>query len=59
MPDISMCEESTCPLSKTCYRYLATPNISQWYAMYTPGEDCESYININERTERFSKKDLH
>ena len=55
MPDISLCGESTCQLSKTCYRFLATPSTPQWYSMYTPGENCESYININERNKKTSK----
>ncbi len=52
MPDISMCIESKCPLSKTCYRFLATPSNPQWYSKYTPGENCESYIDINEKKEK-------
>ena len=58
MPDISLCGESTCPLSKTCYRYLATPSIPQWYTMYTPGENGKSYMPINERTKKPPKKNL-
>lgn len=26
MPDISMCQNKECPLSKKCYRFLAEPN---------------------------------
>jgi hypothetical protein len=56
MPDISMCIESKCPLSKTCYRFLATPSTPQWYSMYTPGENCKSYIDINEKKKRSKSK---
>ena len=56
MPDISLCGETDCPLSKTCYRFLATPSTPQWYSMYTPGENCESYIDINEKKERSQSK---
>lgn len=56
MPDISLCIEAGCPLSSTCYRFLAPPNDHQWYSMYTPGENCESYININEKEKRTQSK---
>ena len=52
MPDISLCMEAGCPLSSTCYRFLAPPSTPQWYSMYTPGENCKSYININEKKEK-------
>jgi hypothetical protein len=26
MPDISMCENISCPLKESCYRYTATPD---------------------------------
>ena len=25
-PDISMCDNKTCPLRNTCYRFIAEPN---------------------------------
>lgn len=31
MADISMCNNHRCPLSSTCYRYLAKPSLYQCY----------------------------
>lgn len=32
MPDISMCDNSKCPLKKNCYRFKAVPNL--YYQSY-------------------------
>ncbi len=43
MPDISMCQNSSCELRKGCFRYLALPNpYHQSYAYYTPDMKCFS-----------------
>ena len=48
MPDISLCENNTCPSRKSCYRYTAEPNpYRQTYSLFEvkDGSDkCESYI---------------
>jgi len=36
MPDISMCENKDCELSKTCYRFNATPGCVQSYSIFKP-----------------------
>ena len=36
MPDISMCENKDCELSKTCYRFNATPGYVQSYSIFKP-----------------------
>lgn len=36
MADISMCTNSKCPLSSTCYRYLARPSQYQCYYILSP-----------------------
>ena len=45
MPDISMCENQTCPLKSTCYRFNATPSSYQSYADFKPNKDgvCDAY----------------
>jgi hypothetical protein len=53
MPDISMCSNDECPLSKTCYRFNAKPSeYRQSYTRFTPKIDevldeveCDYYIN--------------
>lgn len=59
MPDISMCENNICPLSNSCYRFKAIPNIfRQSYGGFKPNDEqtnCEHYIKatdeeINEGT---------
>lgn len=46
MPDISMCRNTKCQHSKTCYRFLATPDERQSYISASPDPDgtCEYYI---------------
>lgn len=51
MPDISMCTNSACPLSKDCYRHMAVPSFWQAYAGFAPGEDgsCDWFMPIESR----------
>jgi len=53
MPDISMCENQTCPLKETCYRFKAIPNTHQSYADFKPDEKgkCDYYYPIKNRKE--------
>ena len=40
MPDIAMCKNTTCPSSKYCYRFTATPSeLRQSYGNFTLEED--------------------
>lgn len=40
MPDISMCNNQSCPSNKYCYRFTATPSqYRQTYASFTLEED--------------------
>jgi len=34
MPDISMCQNETCPLRDKCFRFMATPSRYQSYSMF-------------------------
>ena len=38
MADISMCNNHRCPLSSTCYRYLAKPSLYQSYFIMSEEE---------------------
>jgi hypothetical protein len=40
MADISKCQNSTCKLSSTCYRYIAPASNYQTF-LVCPEEDCE------------------
>ena len=43
MPDISMCDNETCPIKETCYRYTATPNeFRQAYGDFQYDKDTKS-----------------
>jgi len=46
MVDITMCQNSECGSSWSCYRYLAKPGKHQSYAAFKPDEDtyCKDYI---------------
>jgi len=41
MPDITMCQNKTCPMRDKCYRAQAKPSKWQTYAGFEPGEDGE------------------
>ena len=45
MADISMCENQTCPLKETCYRFNATPSSWQSYGDFKPNKkgQCDNY----------------
>lgn len=48
MPDISMCKNETCPLRKTCYRFMAKP--SPWrqaYGEFKWSEDNEGKVTCD------------
>lgn len=59
MPDISMCQNKTCPLNQKCYRFKATPS-SHWqaYANFTPVVDptgktvCNHYMEIHTKPDK-------
>ena len=48
MPDISMCKNESCPLKKSCYRYLAIPfKPVQCYREFEYKDDkCENYWRV-------------
>ena len=48
MPDITMCSNYHCDKRKTCYRYLAHPNLEhQAYGDFQPDDDnfCDDFMN--------------
>jgi hypothetical protein len=48
-PDISMCENNTCPSKDICYRYKAKPDkYWQSYGSFKPDEngECEHFFKI-------------
>ncbi len=48
MPDITMCENSTCHMREQCYRFMATPNARQSITMFTPLSEtqCEYFMPL-------------
>jgi len=48
MPDISMCNNSKCPLREDCYRFKAKPGYYQTYAdfEYDEEEGCDYFMKI-------------
>ena len=60
MPDISMCQNQTCPLRDTCYRFKAKPDpYWQAYGGFKPDENgnCNYYIkNVPLSTNQQNKK---
>ncbi len=58
MPDISMCQNTDCPLCFDCYRYMAKPNGEyQTYADFHPVFveelgifQCDYFLTINEES---------
>lgn len=54
MPDITMCQNSSCPVRGQCYRYTATPGTRQSYSCFVPGgPDCGYfYLNLGFRSQR-------
>ena len=54
MPDISMCANKECELSKTCYRHTAKPSGYQAYAGFKPEVKngitvCLNYISAHNK----------
>ena len=50
MADITMCQNSQCPLFDSCYRAQAKPSqYRQSYAVFEGGENCDSYIPAHNR----------
>ena len=48
MADISMCDNKTCPLKMTCYRFIAKPNPwRQTYGEFKWSEDNEGKITCS------------
>lgn len=50
MPDISMCNNTTCPSKEECYRFKAIPNNYQSYSNFKPEKNenkCEYFLKIN------------
>ena len=63
MPDIAMCKNETCPLKKSCYRFLAIPfEPAQCYAEfeYKDGK-CESYwrVRVGHKVNKVLFKELN
>jgi hypothetical protein len=48
MADIEMCINESCPLKKTCYRYMADPNeFIQPYGEYSYKKNAEGLITCD------------
>jgi hypothetical protein len=51
MADISMCDNQTCSLRKTCYRFNATSSERQSYSDFKPdGDKCDFFILMKKTT---------
>lgn len=59
MPDISMCDNISCPLKETCYRFKATPNpYRQAYADFKYDEvkkECNHYWEMESIDKKIKK----
>lgn len=60
MPDITMCTNSACQLSKTCYRFNAAPSqYRQSYAVFKPfineafKTECKDYMKPKDKNSHF------
>lgn len=52
MPDITMCDDKTCPMRGKCYRYLAIQSTHrQSYFMESPrdNEKCDYFLAVQQR----------
>lgn len=59
MPDITMCDNSTCTLKEHCYRHTATPNPlrQSWSRFYQVKGACAHFIqNFNQQRDRDEHK---
>lgn len=41
MANLTMCSNKECPLSSTCYRFHAKPNVYSQSYLLEPKKDCE------------------
>jgi len=51
MPDITMCKDKTCPMSKNCHRFMVKPGALQSFFVGSPrkADDlCEYYVCIDD-----------
>ena len=49
MPDISMCENKSCPKNTDCYRYRAVPSYWQSYVDFVfDNEECFAFVPVIE-----------
>lgn len=50
MPDITMCEDSECPLKNRCYRYIAISSGFQSYFVGSPKsmDGCRYFLRIEQ-----------
>ncbi len=57
MPDISMCNDYSCPNFERCYRAQAKPSIRQSYFIDSPREkdECKYYWPLEETNENRSR----
>lgn len=55
MPDITMCQSSSCAIKEKCYRFTATPSDGrQSYAAFPPpkeGQKCEYFIDVHSKSQ--------
>lgn len=52
MPDLTMCSTNSCELRKTCYRFMAAPQLYQSWAAWTPSNGkCEGYIEAKAKSQ--------
>ena len=52
MPDITMCDNESCPSKEFCHRFTANPSTWQSYAdFYVPDEVCLDFLPMDEELE--------
>ena len=63
MPDISMCENNTCPKRGTCYRFVGIASPVQNYGDFKPNKNgvCEFYYPLEDgmRIDKFLMNELN
>jgi hypothetical protein len=55
MPDITMCDNEYCPLSKECYRFCAVPSEYQSYSTFEfdlTAWECKYFMQINPKEDK-------
>ena len=57
MPDITMCNDYSCPDFDRCYRAQAKPNMRQSYFVDSPRklDECNYFLPVKETNERVQK----